>query len=1076
MLPLLLKGVFMYRLFIRVSGVILIVALCVSQSNAQSNSHWKKIGQLPLNSQGIAAVGCGGYFWNATRGMVCAASPYQFNNLDTFYIYYTNDGGATWTRTSLGLGFTGYGSGSRFLVLNDTDFYLVKDASSTTDIGTWHSTDSGATWTFLPGNNNDLFLDANGKVQQMGTSFSKMSDSVWISEYWTGVASASTDAGRTWLNTTVQAFDPSNSQVGVEAYGVYASPSWHEAVLAPENISADLYSIYPSGDGPQVSKTALLSFDSGKTWSRSSPWGGTYGIQWCPTGDVEGGRNAIYAQSRSTNVDYATLQPPFTPFLGLERTTDSGHTWVNVGGPSNFFDTRFCVIDCNGAEVAAFGVDGSIWLTTDGGDGTLQAENAHPKFSVDPVLATATLCRDTVGGFRIYNDHCDSIIILGLTMLDSNSIAVTNGAFGFDSLPILPFVMKTGAEDSIGFHWNPSGRFTMDTTISLRLDVHYFSQTTHMTGDTIETIELSVERSPNAFSVAPQTIDMGTVSSCSQPDTVVTLYNYGCLPILVDSLGIQGTGFEILDSEFAPIASGDSAKIHVRFLPSGTNSSFSNLSLYLENQGTHFSQMVSLSGQGVQGLGILDVRSTSLQAGSFSFCAGDTTLADMIANTGCDTLSISNMQFTSDGTFSLLSPSNNLLLPPGDSTVIQFSFAPRTKGAHAASLTFHSQNIVNDAGHDTTISLTGFGLGGTRILSVAPSAANLGSLYSCQQRDTTITLYNTGCDTLTVTADSLDNSAYSSSASFPIFIPPGDSSKVEITLNPIDSALSGNLTFTSNTDTGVGSTALSPIPLTANLLYPVTLSLVLSPSDSATAGQTVKCYVLLEGHIPSGIISALHFDITHNDDLLGFQNAIGTGLSLTKTTPATGVITQSFILSPIPASDTVGTLTFRVYLTDSISTPLVLSNVSFINELNLADDCIASIGDSGASFTYLYHCGDLTIQNAMEGSLPFSIASIVPNPAQNEITIRVDAAAPGSIGGGDDAAGVGSIHAVHCEMFDALGRIVLVPPTTPQPPPIPLRSIGGGVVINVTNVPSGIYLIRVSAGGYMQSRSVVVQH
>jgi hypothetical protein len=84
---------------------------------------------------------------------------------------------------------------------------------------------------------------------------------------------------------------------------------------------------------------------------------------------------------------------------------------------------------------------------------------------------------------------------------------------------------------------------------------------------------------------------------------------------------------------------------------------------------------------------------------------------------------------------------------------------------------------------------------------------------------------------------------------------------------------------------------------------------------------------------------------------------------------------------------------------------------------------------------------------------------IFPNPAGEEITVQLSGNVQPEI-----------------EMFDALGRSVLAPPTTPQPPPIPLRSIGGGVRIDVSNMPSGIYFIRVSAGGYVESRSVVVAH
>ena len=90
-------------------------------------------------------------------------------------------------------------------------------------------------------------------------------------------------------------------------------------------------------------------------------------------------------------------------------------------------------------------------------------------------------------------------------------------------------------------------------------------------------------------------------------------------------------------------------------------------------------------------------------------------------------------------------------------------------------------------------------------------------------------------------------------------------------------------------------------------------------------------------------------------------------------------------------------------------------------------------------------CGDSTILAAMEHEPPFSIESIIPNPAAT--TLRVE----------------GKGQRVECELFDALGREVIPSALYPLP-----------FTLDVSSLSSGDYFLRLSENGYVQTRRFLI--
>jgi hypothetical protein len=565
--------------------------------------------------------------------------------------------------------------------------------------------------------------------------------------------------------------------------------------------------------------------------------------------------------------------------------------------------------------------------------------------------------------------------------------------------------------------------------------------------DTI--IYFSATSLPEDPSIIPRTalFHFDSVSNCSSgADTVLVLTNKSCGADTVIGVDPIGNGFSIITDPIPIIIPQDSTTaVKIHFSTAGTGIFLAASAIHVRSMGLIEDISLTMHASATRRSAILTIPQLSIQAGSFSYCKGDTILEATVANSGCDTLVLNNIRIAEDGTFSLVSKPTDSLLRPNESTSFKFAFAPRVKGRHQATLTFHSRNLHgNDQGHDTTITLTGLGLDGDKLLSSSLAVADLGRMHPCDSKDTIFWLKNTGCDTLTITDGSFSNGSFVGSATYPIAIPPHDSTMIIVHVDTAGSNGASTISgvYSAHSDGGAVS-----VPLTVSIIPPVHILLELLKPDSTKAGGKVTYILRVVGAHPTNLFSAFHFDLTHDDDLLSFESMSGAGLSVATEPPQNRMTTQHFTLLPVPLTDTIGWLNFRAYLSKESMTALSISQFTF--SAPRASDCIATLSEAGSNFTYIYSCGEHFMQNVLSGT-PFSIESVVPNPAREEMEVRVS-------GAGFRVSGV------EVELCDVLGRPVLTQHVAPDTQHL-----------NIRTLPSGVYNLRVSQGGFVQSRRVVI--
>jgi hypothetical protein len=529
-------------------------------------------------------------------------------------------------------------------------------------------------------------------------------------------------------------------------------------------------------------------------------------------------------------------------------------------------------------------------------------------------------------------------------------------------------------------------------------------------------------------------------------DTVVTYANKGCSTDTISEVSLSGTGYTMPAASLPIFVQPDSTiSFTLNFAAPDTGMFQGSLQLQVSSGETR-TLSIPLSGAGFPHWGILSMPANSIDAGSFSICAGDTIVTDTLTNTGCDTLAITNMRLTGDTDFTIVSPVADSLIPPGEMLIVSVHFKPLAKDSRRASVTFHSANISGgDPGQDATFTLSGAGFRGTALLSVNVATLDVGQTFVCEERDTFVVIQNVGCDTVCVSNILVSPSnciVTSGGGSFCLVPGEYDTILLRTQIDTTGGVLANidSLTIISDADS-----ALVPIALSREIVYPSPWALSVSAPDSCYAGESIVYKIFQHGSL-SPDVTGVDLQVVFNGDMLVLNSIDEPNVSWPPGyyRDAAGFAHYILHISPIGTDSVLATLHLTAYQTIADTTPIMLDSVQVNSTVNLLTNCITNLTLSSSTFSIRYSCGGPLFSDALSGNL-FNF-SIDPNPALE-------------IAQAHYFNGLSTPASATVFLEDALGRIVSEKQVTLVP--------GGGnaIQLDLGGLPAGVYCVRIAMLG-----------
>jgi hypothetical protein len=946
------------------SFVVITLLLLVTPSFAG----WQKIAQLDTK-----ATCC--FFFDDMTGL---AGSGEYGTPDIIKIWRTNDGGFTWLPCTVP---AAAGQVTAIHMKNTLIGYASIYAPADPQYSLWKTSDGGYSW----------FDDSRGNTGY--------TTNVWVTNkaitktQWENSGGSSINDGSSFSSTFSEGVSKNSNgiyftsdDIGVVTSGPSTLMSWYTTnggiSWSKGGAQAETWSAWGfKGSNiffavAELQKQLVWSTNGGRTWTIRYRFEPLLSNVEMVTGHISGKGSVMYVQTFSA---------------GLLRTgaNDSGRTWRFVGGPSNGLDTRaFYVGGCSGELVIAFDKDGSVWKTTDGGDGKLS--RADPIVLQHLVFPTIPACSTTAHFGTVAFGDCGEFIIKSVTLENDPT-----GVFSLKTVP-LPDTLTAGGIDTFFVDFDPRGNpATYPARIRIKGEIHRLGSIIPI--DSILLISASATAVLPKLASSLNAISFPDLSVCEPGrDTVITLKNLGCDTLTITSGPSPAPPFTIQSLPLPLILPPDSVvSVNISYAPIAGGSFNNSTRILATSQGKQQEIEILLDGKARFGEGVLSIPKPSFIFKTISICATDS-LKGYITNTGCDTLIVDSATSVSDPDFSisLASLVKGVKLRPGDTIWFVIGLKPVQKGVRSGiySVFFHNEHgtFPQSIGQ---LTFSANVLDGTRTVSQSLDAIDFGTTDLCTERDSFFTLRNTGCDSITITGMLQGSGFELQGVSWPLVLAPGESKDIRV-LTKIDTTGGSTQSVAIVTFTGNTSNAIIPIQLKRGYVFSRQYGVRIAMDQTeGTSGSIVRLAIIGEqglGTAGTGV-HTLEATLSINEDLLHYISAEGPN-TVTRNGSKIAITHPQEL--QVTASNSLADLVYKVHLTKDSSTDISLSDL----KLNGGDSspCAPRIlgggplGNGEPAFSYTYRCGDRTIRKFLEtGIPPLDIVSIHPNPASEEVTIEI---------------------------------------------------------------------------------------